>query len=76
MALTDTQIELIRTGVRTREETPHSTMFRGIDRVEINVQGGCTTALARSLASRWSCTLTSHRSLVARAPVTVRSAIS
>ena len=40
MALTDTQIELIRTGVRTREETPHPATFRGIDRVEINVQGG------------------------------------
>jgi uncharacterized OsmC-like protein len=40
MALTQNQIELIRAGVRKREQTSHAPTIRGIDRIEISVDGG------------------------------------
>lgn len=40
MALTDKQIELIRGGVQKRERRSHAHTIRGVDRIEISVEGG------------------------------------
>jgi uncharacterized OsmC-like protein len=40
MTLTEQQIELIRDGVRKRERPTHASTIRGIDRIEISVEGG------------------------------------